>query len=128
MLSHHPIFVVFVAAVIAPLLAETRPGARVPVVVFEILLGILIGPHVLHVVDYDSFLSKMRTTGMLLGEILAKPAVQCAPIDEHIRASSGKTCPKAGDSMIIPLDFKLTGTNHGYNRGRKQKETRYFPS
>lgn len=64
MLSHHPIFVVFVAAVIAPLLTETRPGARVPVVVFEILLGILIGPHVLHVVDYDSFLSTMRTTGM----------------------------------------------------------------
>jgi hypothetical protein len=26
-----------------------------------------------------------------------------------------------------PARFKLTGTNHGYNRGRKQKETRYFP-
>jgi hypothetical protein len=31
-------------------------------------------------------------------------------------------------SLTILLDFKLTGTNHGYTRGSKQKETRYFPS
>ena len=31
------------------------------------------------------------------GEILAKPAAWCAPISEHIKASSWKTCAKIGD-------------------------------
>lgn len=65
MLSQHPIFVVFVAAVLAPLLAQTRAGSRVPVVVFEVLLGILIGPHVLRLIEFDAFLSTMRTVGMV---------------------------------------------------------------
>ncbi len=64
MLSHHPIFVILVVAVVAPLLAQTRAGARVPVVVFEVLFGILIGPHVLRVIEYDVFTSSMRTIGM----------------------------------------------------------------
>jgi Kef-type K+ transport system membrane component KefB len=65
MLSEHPIFVIFVAAVVAPLLAQTRAGSYVPVVVFEVLFGILIGPHVLRILDYGPFLSAMRNAGML---------------------------------------------------------------
>jgi hypothetical protein len=51
MLNEHPIFVIFVVAVVAPLLAQTRAGSYVPVVVFEVLFGILIGPHGLGVID-----------------------------------------------------------------------------
>jgi len=65
MLSQHPIFVIFVVAVAAPLLAQTRLGSRVPVVVLEVLLGVLVGPHVLHLVDADGFLSVMRGVGMV---------------------------------------------------------------
>jgi Kef-type K+ transport system membrane component KefB len=65
MLSEHPIFVIFVAAVVAPLLAQTRPGSYVPVVVFEVLFGILIGPYGLQIIDYGPFLSTMRNAGML---------------------------------------------------------------
>jgi len=65
MLSQHPIFTVFVVAVIAPLLAQTSVGSRVPVVVIEVLLGVLIGPHVLQIIDNDSFLSTMRSVGMV---------------------------------------------------------------
>lgn len=61
----HPIFIVLVAAVVAPLLAQTRAGARVPVVVFEVVLGILIGPHVLGFVGEDRFLSVMHNVGMV---------------------------------------------------------------
>lgn len=63
--SQHPIFVILLVAVIAPLLAQTRAGSRVPVVVFEVLLGIVIGPHLLRWVDYDSFLSTMHSVGMV---------------------------------------------------------------
>ncbi len=65
MLSHHPIFVIFVVAVAAPLLAQTRLGSRVPVVVIEVLLGVLIGPHVLQLIENDSFLATMRSVGMV---------------------------------------------------------------
>jgi Kef-type K+ transport system membrane component KefB len=65
MLSEHPIFVIFAVAVVAPLLAQTRAGSYVPVVVFEVLFGILIGPHGLQIIDYGSFLSTMRNAGML---------------------------------------------------------------
>ena len=53
-LANHPILVILAVAVLAPLLAETRIGVRVPVVVLEVLLGILIGPHVLGLVQYDA--------------------------------------------------------------------------
>lgn len=64
MLGQHQIFVIFVIAVAAPLLAQTRLGSRVPVVVIEVLLGVLIGPHVLQLIDNNDFLATMRSIGM----------------------------------------------------------------
>ncbi len=66
MLVDHPIFVLLGAAVIAPLLAELPVGRRVPVVVLEVLLGILVGPHVLGLIDFkefNEFLSVMLRIG-----------------------------------------------------------------
>jgi Kef-type K+ transport system membrane component KefB len=62
-LGNHPIFVLIAVAVAAPLLAEMRIGKRVPVVVLEVLLGILVGPHVLGWIRLDAFLSPMHTMG-----------------------------------------------------------------
>jgi hypothetical protein len=42
MLTDHPIFVVFLVAVLAPLIAQTRLGSRMPVVVFEVVFGIVV--------------------------------------------------------------------------------------
>jgi Kef-type K+ transport system membrane component KefB len=50
--------------VLAPLLAEVPVGFRVPVVVFEILLGIVLGPHVLGLVKFDGFVASMFAFGM----------------------------------------------------------------
>ena len=65
MLSEHPILVVFLAAVAAPLIAQTRAGAHVPVVVFEVVLGMLLGPHVLCLVGNDGFVRFMHDVGMV---------------------------------------------------------------
>jgi Kef-type K+ transport system membrane component KefB len=70
-ITDHPIFVVIAAAVAAPLLAEIPIGVRVPVLVLEVVLGILIGPHVLGLVQPDEiattqligFLSTMQIVG-----------------------------------------------------------------
>ena len=63
-LSGHPVFWLLLAAVAAPLLAEIPLGFRVPVVVLEVVLGILIGPHVLGLVRFEGFVAVMFTFGM----------------------------------------------------------------
>ena len=60
----HPVFWIMAAAVIAPLLAEVPLGFKVPVVVFEILLGILLGPQVLGLLKFEGFMASMFTFGM----------------------------------------------------------------
>ena len=64
-LSEHPILVVFLAAVAAPLIAQTRVGAFVPVVVFEVVLGIVLGPQGLGLAANDRFVSFMHDVGMV---------------------------------------------------------------
>jgi Kef-type K+ transport system membrane component KefB len=64
MLIGHPVFWLFVAAVAAPLLAEIPLGFKVPVVVLEVVLGIVVGPHVLGLVQFDGFVVTMFTFGM----------------------------------------------------------------
>ena len=60
----HPVFWIMAAAVAAPLLAEIPIGLRVPVVVIEVLLGILIGPHGLGLVRFEGFMASMYAFGM----------------------------------------------------------------
>jgi Kef-type K+ transport system membrane component KefB len=63
-LSHTPVFWILVAAVAAPLLGELPLGFKLPVVVLEVLLGILLGPHVLALVSFEGFVPIMFTIGM----------------------------------------------------------------
>jgi Kef-type K+ transport system membrane component KefB len=62
--SYHPVFWLLLAAVAGPLLGRIPIGLKVPVVVLEVLLGILIGPHVMDLVHFDDFLSMMHTFAM----------------------------------------------------------------
>jgi len=63
MFANHSIFFVLAVAVVAPLLAEIPIGVRVPVVVLEVVLGILIGPYGLGLVNAGEFLSTMQHAG-----------------------------------------------------------------
>jgi len=60
----HPVLWLLVAAVAGPLLGEIPLGFRVPVVVLEVILGILIGPQVLGLVRFEGFVATMFTFGM----------------------------------------------------------------
>lgn len=73
MTVEHPVFWLMVAAVVAPLLAEIPfPfGLRLPVVVLEVLLGIVIGPHVLGLAHFDGFVAMMFVFGMALTLFMA---------------------------------------------------------
>ena len=63
-MNSHPVLIVLLVAVAAPLLAEIPIGVRLPVVVLEVLLGIAVGPHVMGLLHYEGFLAMMHTFGM----------------------------------------------------------------
>jgi Kef-type K+ transport system membrane component KefB len=63
-LNSHPVFWLMAAAVAAPLLPALHIGRKVPVVILEVALGILIGPHVLRLVQFDGFVATMFSFGM----------------------------------------------------------------
>jgi len=67
----HPVFWILLCAVLAPLLAEIPLRFKVPVVVLEVLLGILIGPHVFDLVQFEGFVPTMFTLGMALTLFMA---------------------------------------------------------
>ncbi|RZL88873.1 MAG: cation:proton antiporter [Variovorax sp.] len=70
-LSHIPVFWVLVVSVLAPLLGEIPIGFKVPVVVLEVLLGIVIGPHVLGLAHAEGFVLQMFTFGMAATLLMA---------------------------------------------------------
>jgi Kef-type K+ transport system membrane component KefB len=64
MLVGRPVFWILAAAVLAPVLAEVPLGLKVPVVILEVVLGIVIGPHVLGLVQFEGFVVTMSLIGM----------------------------------------------------------------
>jgi Kef-type K+ transport system membrane component KefB len=66
--------------VAAPLIAQTRLGSRLPVVVFEVVLGIVIGPQVLKLVADQGFLAFMREVGMVAVMFMAGMEIDFARI------------------------------------------------
>lgn len=63
--------VIAIAAVIAPLLAELVRRWRVPGVLFELMLGMLIGPHLLDLAEVDSFVDGLSVLGLSMLFFLA---------------------------------------------------------
>src|SRR5271165_3202485 len=55
-MNSHPVLIVLAIAVAAPLLAEIPIGVRLPVVVLEMVLGIIAGPQVLGLATAEGLL------------------------------------------------------------------------
>jgi Kef-type K+ transport system membrane component KefB len=62
--THFPVLLVLLVAVAGPLLAELPVGFRIPAVVLEVVLGIIIGPQMLGLVHFDGIVASMFTFGM----------------------------------------------------------------
>lgn len=80
--SAHPIFVVLLVATLAPLLAEIPIGMRLPVTVLEIVLGIVVGPSVLGILDMQpgGFLALMHSVGMAAVLLMAGMEIDFARV------------------------------------------------
>ena len=65
------VFWLVLAAVAAPMLAEIPLGVRLPVVVLEVVLGIVIGPHLLGLVQFEGFVETMFGLAMAVTLFMA---------------------------------------------------------
>jgi Kef-type K+ transport system membrane component KefB len=58
------LLLIALVAMLAPLLAELPSGFRIPVVVLEVFLGILIGPHVFNLANLDGMIGTLGELGL----------------------------------------------------------------
>ncbi len=100
--SNHPAVVVFGVAVVASLLAELRVGSfRVPVVIWEMLFGILIGPQVLGLVTPGHTL-------LWLGDTLGLAALFfMAGMDLDLEKVKGRPLKLAFPGWLISLGIAV---------------------
>ncbi len=104
------ILVVASVAVFAPVLADLSKRARVPVVVAEIFLGILVGPQVLGVADTDDFIEALSTFGLAFLFFLAGIEIDFERIrGAPARAGVGGWLISLGLGLAIALILHLTG-------------------
>ena len=126
MTTGHPVFWIMLAAVVAPMLAQVPIGIRVPVVVIEVLVGILIGPHVLDLVRFEGFIEAMFTLGMAATLFMAGMELDFRRIRGHpLKLALGgwivslllglaaigllHVAPQVGAPMMVTLALCTTG-------------------
>ena len=111
--DHADILVVVTVAVLAPLLADLSRRAKMPIVVVEIFLGIIVGPQVLGLADTDSFIEALSTFGLAFLFFLAGMEIDF----ERIRGAAARDGVvgwgiSLGLGFAIALVLYLTGVVH----------------
>jgi Kef-type K+ transport system membrane component KefB len=79
-LTRESVLVVAAVAVLAPILADLTPRVRVPIVVAEVALGIVVGPEVLDLATPDEFLEALSVFGLAFLFFLAGLEIDFAEI------------------------------------------------
>jgi Kef-type K+ transport system membrane component KefB len=74
------IVVVAAVAVLAPILADLTPRVRVPIVVAEVALGVIVGPEVLGLAEVDDFIDALSVYGLAFLFFLAGMEIDFARI------------------------------------------------
>jgi len=77
------VFFIALAVAIAPLCSEALRRWRIPSVLFELLLGILIGPEVLHWASLDQFVTGMSALGLCFLFFMAGYEIDFAKLSGH---------------------------------------------
>ena len=111
--DHADILVVATVAVLAPVLADLSRRAKMPIVVVEIFLGIIVGPQVLGLADTDSFIEALSTFGLAFLFFLAGMEIDF----ERIRGAAARDGVAGwgislGLGFAIALVLYLTGVVH----------------
>lgn len=77
------VFAIAIAVAVAPLCSEVLRRWRVPSVLFELLLGIVIGPEVLHWASLDQFVTGLSALGLCFLFFMAGYEIDFAKLSGH---------------------------------------------
>jgi Kef-type K+ transport system membrane component KefB/Trk K+ transport system NAD-binding subunit len=64
-INYWPLFLVFIVAWAVPMILSWLEVSKVPTVIVEIVMGVIIGPSVLNIIEDESYLHFLSTTGFL---------------------------------------------------------------
>lgn len=109
------ILVVAAIAAMAPVLADLSRTAKVPVVVAEIALGIVVGPQVLGLAETDSFIEALSTFGLaflffLAGMEIDFERIRGAPIERGVAGWLLSVVFGAAIALILHLTGVIDAT------------------
>ncbi len=108
------LFVIALAAVAAPILADYIPGIRVPCVVLEMVLGILIGPQVLGLARPDMVINTFSDFGLAFLFFLAGFEVDLARIwGRPLRLAGISWGASLGAALVIATALRIGGLPAG---------------
>lgn len=127
-MRNHPAFWILLVGVVAPLLGEIALGFRVPIVVFEVVLGTVIGPHVFGLVQFDGLVEMLRnyTKAQRLPFVLssAVPSLSITIVITGVGTTMGVMNPDVVAALVgaALLSVLLFPTIAGAMLGKAAKE------
>jgi Kef-type K+ transport system membrane component KefB len=111
--SHTDILIVACVAVLAPILADLSKRAKLPIVVVEIFLGIIVGPEVLDLASTDDFIESLSTFGLAFLFFLAGMEIDFERIrGTPVRLGVTGWLISVGIGAVFAVVLHLTGVIH----------------
>jgi Kef-type K+ transport system membrane component KefB len=112
-ITHVDILVVAPVAAMAPILVDLTRRMRVPIVVAEIALGIVVGPEVLGLAETDDFIEALATFGLAFLFFLAGMEIDFERIrGAPVRLGAGGWLLSVVAGTAIALVLHVTGVIH----------------
>jgi len=111
--SHTDILIVACVAVLAPILADLSKRAKLPIVVVEIFLGIIVGPQVLDLAGTDEFIEALSTFGLAFLFFLAGMEIDFERIRGHpVRYAVNGWLISVAIGALAAVALHVTGVIH----------------
>ena len=102
-INYLPLFLIFIIAWVVPLVLSWLEIGKVPSVIVEIVLGVVIGPFVLNLVEKAEYLDFLANTGFLFLIFLAGLEIDVNKILTSFPKGKIKGIDLASNSLLLAL-------------------------
>ena len=122
LINYWPLFVIFVIAWIVPLLLSWMEISKVPAVIVEIILGVIIGPYVLDLIPEEEYIDFLASTGFLFLIFLAGFEIDLNKILRTLPLRKLKRVDLISNTLLLAL-FIYLGSLLSGTRGYRITQT-----